>query len=372
MAAHEVVIAGAGVAGMEGLLRLRRLAGDRVRITVLSPEEEFVYRPLAVLAPFSRESVRRYRLKSLMSAADAHHVHDRLVLVDVRQRVLHTDHGRRIHYDALLVALGAGQANPYSHAALFTDRDGGETFASIVSDLDARRLESVAFVVPNWPVWTLPLYELALLTAHRAKASAIPVQLTFVTAEPRPLKAFGRTASEAVETLLRDAGIALHAGEFAEVPEPGRLRLRDGELSADRIVTLPRLMGPAVRGLPAGTGWFTPIDDHCRVPGTDGRVFAAGDAADFPVKHGGLGAQQADVAAAGIAHLAGAAPRPSPLTPVVRGVLLTGDRPLYLVATLTGGRGWSSEVHDRCPWPVDDKLVAEELGPCLAGLTALD
>ena len=34
-------------------------------------------------------------------------------------------------------------------------------------------------------------------------------------------------------------------------------------------------------------------------------VFAAGDAADFPVKQGGIGTQQADVAAAGIAALAG-------------------------------------------------------------------
>ena len=370
MAVRDVVIAGAGVAGIEGLLRLRRLAGDRVRITLLSPEDEFVYRPLAVLAPFSRDSVRRYRLEPLIAATGACHVRERLVRVDAGQRLVQTCHGHEFPYDALLVAVGAGQANPYAHATLFTDRNGGRTFKSIISDLDARRVESVAFIVPNWPVWTLPLYELALLTAHRARASAIPVKLTFVTAEPRPLKAFGRAASAALERRLDDAGVALFAGEFADVPEPGRLSLRDGELSVDRIVTLPRLMGPALPGLPAGTGWFTPIDDHCRVPGTEGRVFAAGDAVDFPVKHGALGAQQADVAAAGIAHLAGAVPRPDPLTPVVRGLLLTGDKPLYLVASLVGGLGWSSEVHEHCPWPVDDKLVAEELGPFFAGLTA--
>ena len=43
-------------------------------------------------------------------------------------------------------------------------------------------------------------------------------------------------------------------------------------------------------------------------------MFAAGDATDFPVKHGGLGAQQADTAAAGIAHLAGTGERPAPLS----------------------------------------------------------
>jgi hypothetical protein len=61
----------------------------------------------------------------------------------------------------------------------------------------------------------------------------------------------------------------------------------------------------------------------------------------LPVKHGGLGAQMADVAAAGIAPLAGDAPAPEPLRPVIRGVLHT---------------------------PPDEKVVAEELGPFLATL----
>ena len=71
---------------------------------------------------------------------------------------------------------------------------------------------------------------------------------------------------------------------------------------------MPRVAGPAVRGLPgAGAHGFLPIDKHCSVPGTGGRVFAAGDAANYPIKHGGLGAQMADAAAAAIAVLAGAA-----------------------------------------------------------------
>jgi sulfide:quinone oxidoreductase len=221
---------------------------------------------------------------------------------------------------------------------------------------------------PTHPVWPLPLYELALLTAHRARGSATPARLMFVTAEPRPLTAFGQAAGDAIEQLLDAAGIQLRVGVVADVPVPGRLRVDDGELQADRIVTLPRLIGPAVPGLSAGPGSFTPIDDYCCVPGTEGRVFAAGDATDSPVKHGGLGAQQADTAAAGIAHLAGAAPRPDPLMPIIRSTLLTGDRSLYLLARVVDGLGWSSEVRERPPWPVDHKVVAEELGPYLAAL----
>jgi sulfide:quinone oxidoreductase len=194
--------------------------------------------------------------------------------------------------------------------------------------------------------------------------------MTFVTPEARPLKVFGRAAADSIERLLDEAGIELFAGESAQVSEPGRVWLTDRELAADRIVTLPHLTGPAVRGVPAGAGGFTSIDDYCRVPNTEGRVFAAGDATDSPVKHGGLGAQQADAAAAGIAHLAGAAPPPDPLTLVVRGMLLTGHRPLYLVARLIDGLGWNSEVHEQCPWSLDDKVIAEELGPRLAARAA--
>jgi sulfide:quinone oxidoreductase len=370
LAVFDVVIAGAGIAGVEGLLRLRRLVGDDVRITVISPEVDFVYRPLAVLEPFRPDSLRRYPLAPLMAQTGATHIRERLQSVDPAFRLVVTDAGRQIRYDGLLVAVGAGQSNPHAHAALFTDRNRGATFASIIADLESGRASSLAFVVSNWPVWPVALYELALLTAHHARERDIPVQLTFVTAEPRPLKAFGRSAGDAIERLLDEAGIALRTGVVADVPEPGRLRLGDATTSIDRIVTLPRAVSPSVRGLPAGADWFTPTDDYCRVPGTDGRVFAAGDATDSPIKHGGLGAQQADTAAAGIAHLTGAAPRPDPLRPLIRSILLTGERPLYLTARVIGGLGWRSEVRDRPAWPDDTKVVAEELGPYVARLTA--
>ena len=94
-------------------------------------------------------------------------------------------------------------------------------------------------------------------------------------------------------------------------------------------------------------------------------MFAAGDGTDFPVKHGGLAAQQADTAAAGIAHLAGAVPQPVALSPTLRGMLLTGRKPLYLAAHADELGTWQSEVYDEPPWPADEKVIAEELGPYL-------
>jgi hypothetical protein len=50
--------------------------------------------------------------------------------------------------------------------------------------------------------------------------------------------------------------------------------------------------------------------------------------------------------------------------------VFTGKAPLYISARLVGPKGFQSEVYDKPPWPEDDKIVAEELGPYLAQLDA--
>ena len=62
MGEFRVVICGGGVAAIEGLLRLRRLAGERVRITMVAPNDEFVYRPLAVAEAVAFGRARRHGL----------------------------------------------------------------------------------------------------------------------------------------------------------------------------------------------------------------------------------------------------------------------------------------------------------------------
>src|SRR5437879_13491426 len=64
----RVLIAGGGVAGLETLMALRGLAGDLVTLTLIAPEDEFVYGPLTAQRPFS---VGRMRSISLARAAPA-------------------------------------------------------------------------------------------------------------------------------------------------------------------------------------------------------------------------------------------------------------------------------------------------------------
>ncbi len=371
MGEFHALICGGGVAAAEGLLRLRALAGDSVAITLLAPNDEFVYRPLAVREAAGFEPARRYELAGIAEHAGAHWIKDTLASVDVAGRAAHTGQGRELSYDALLVAVGGSQIVDLEQAVAFKDADATRVYEEVVRDVESGEVQSVAFVVPEGPVYPLPVYELALMTAAAARRAGVArPRLSIVTPEPIALAAFGTSAGVVVSGLLATAGIRVYASATAFAPGAHELLIQPHgvELSADRIVAMPRIAGPQIEGLTrSGAQGFIPIDGQCRVPGTQGRVFAAGDATTFPVKHGGLGAQQADAAAAAMAVLAGAGGSLPPFRPEIRGKLLTGAEPLYLSATIVGSEGFDSDVSRVPPWPIDDKIVAEELGPYLAG-----
>jgi sulfide:quinone oxidoreductase len=362
----KVVIAGGGVAALEAALALRELAGDRVRLELIASNSEFSYRPMSVSEPFAYAAAARYPLAEIAADAGAELLAEEFGWVDAAARVAYTAAGDEHPYDALLIALGARVKEPFAHVVTIDDRHMDDLLHGVVQDVEEGYVKSVAFVAPSRLAWPLPLYELALMTAARAFDMDVSVKLTLVTAEPSPLALFGSTASEAVGELLADSGVEVITGATAHVVDAGVVILQPGdrELRADRIVALPELFGPAVRGLPAGEHGFVPIDQHCRVRGV-ADVWAAGDATDFPVKHGGIAAQQADVAAEAIAALAGASLEAAPFAAEIRGILLTGRRPRYLTARLRGSQGFSSEISDEPGWTPVAKISARYLAPYL-------
>src|SRR3954451_16381872 len=110
----RALIAGGGIAAIELVVALRKLAGDLVQIEVLAPGEHLVYRPLLVAEPFGLGTVHRFPL------AD--------ILADQR-----------------------------------SDRRVGR-----LESVDPAAHEVVA-------VWPLPLYEMALMTADRAGTARVVV-----------------------------------------------------------------------------------------------------------------------------------------------------------------------------------------------------
>ena len=187
------------------------------------------------------------------------------------------------------------------------------------------------------------------------------VELHIVTPEAAPLGMFGAEASRELEALLESAGITLHASAHVEQVEAGRVRLGAGgnELQVDRVVSLPRIDGPAIAGLPADAGGFLVTDSHGRVNGAPG-VYAAGDITAFPIKQGGIACQLADAAAAQIAVDAGAAVEAAPFAPVLRGILLT-ERWARFLRRDAGGHGDHDDVAGRALWWPPTKIAGREL-----------
>ncbi|WP_028060600.1 NAD(P)/FAD-dependent oxidoreductase [Candidatus Solirubrobacter pratensis] len=363
----NVLIAGGGPAALEAALRLHRLAGDRVSTTVLAPNSDFTYRPLSVLEPFAAGGAWTYPLARV--AADAGFAHERgtLARVDAASHVVETTDGAQIAYDVLLVASGGVPVRPYARATVFTGSAAdAEAVHGLVQDVEGGYTRKIAFVAPPGGTWPLPLYELALMLAERAYELGIRVELHLVTPEEAPLGVFGLDAAREVEALLRDAGIALHTSAPVDSVDDGHIALVGEELEVQRVVTLPRLEGPSIDGLPADPSGFLVVDVHGRVTGVPD-VYAAGDATAFAIKQGGLACQQADAAAAQIAAGAGADVDAEPFVPVLRGMLLTERWARFLRRDEAAGDEHADVAGHALWWP-PTKIAGRELAGYLEGI----
>jgi len=358
----NVLIAGGGPAALEAALRLHRVGAGHVTTTVLAPEAEFSYRPLSVLDPFAAGGATAYALERIAADAGFTHRHGTLASVDCVAHVARTGDGAEIPYDVLLVAAGAAQERPFSAATVFTGADREvESLHGLVQDVEGGYTRRVAFVVPDGASWPLPLYELALMLAERAYDANVSLEVHVVTPEGAPLQAFGHVVSREVKRLLEAAGVVLHVGTRAGRVDRGHLRLSSGEsLEVLRVVTLPRLVGREIAGLPSG---FLVVDDHGRVRGVPD-VYAAGDITAFPVKHGGLACRQADAAADHIAARAGAELVPEPFCPVIHGILMSERAARFM----RGEPGRDSRFAGHPLWWPPTKIAGRELAGYLEGV----
>jgi sulfide:quinone oxidoreductase len=370
----RVLIAGGGVAGLETLLALRSLAGDRVDITLVTPELRFVNRSMSVAQPFGPPGARGVRMQDVTAQYGARWHRGRVDRVEHERRVVVMDAGDELAYDVLVLALGARPGRESHGPEVLTFHDGryGAGYRHLLGELREGRIGRLALIRPAGATWPLPLYDLTLMTAADCAAHDRPeIKLSLITPEAEPLAIFGAQASAAVRGLLERAGVALHTSSLVVGRHPGWLDLAPGDrgIPADRIVIEPRLVGPRIRGIPRGRDGFLPTDRHGRLPGCSG-VFAAGDATAFPIKQGGLAAQQADAVAEAIAAMVGVDIDPQPFQPVLRGVLLTGAASRYLRADISGGAGDDSTISTEPLWWPPNKLCARYLAPYLSRQTA--
>jgi sulfide:quinone oxidoreductase len=365
--AAEVVIVGGGVAALEALMALRALSGERINITLVAAQADFVYRPMAVAEPFGGGEPRRYPLRQVAADFGARLVPERVTAVDAPARRVICASGATLSYDTLILAPGARVVPAFDDAIEFGRPHSAVAMRGLLAELEQGDVRRVAFVAPTLAGWTLPLYELALMTANTIANDGVDAELFLITPEARPLAMFGTGPSAGVADLLSAAGVEFIGATYADVQHDAiRLGPKRTLLAVDRTVALPLVRGPQLDGVPAESEFgFIPVDRHGRVTGLH-NAYAAGDATDFPIKQGGLAAQQADAVAQHVAARYGVPVKPAPFRPVLRGMLFTGGPPRFLSIRLGDRPGESAAASQALWWP-PTKIAGEYLSPYLLG-----
>ena len=367
----RVVIAGGGFAAVEAMLALRELCGPRARLTVVSPRPTFDFRPSATIEAFSDAPPMRYDLRELAAGVGATYRRDAIAAVAPAARRARLTSFAQLSYDALVLAVGARPHASVPGAITFRDQRDVPHVRRVLREVESGAVRRLVFAVPAGVSWPLPLYELALMAAARADAEGQDVDVLVVSPERTPLEAIGSQGSALLARLLAQRGVRFMGRTVpAAVHRENRLELHfAGSLEADRVVSVPALLGRRIAGVPASWNGFVPVDAHGRVAFVK-RVYAAGDMTMFPLKQGGLATQQANVIARAIAAVLGGRVEPPPAPPVLQLRLIGGESPLSLrVALDEHGRPGDTELvaGGTQAAPVAEKVLSVHLSRYLAG-----
>ena len=336
----HVAVLGGGFAGLESAFTLRQRVGDRARITLVSDQDHFLFKPNSIYVPFGLDPAKlRVPLADPLRRRSIALVHDRALEIDPDARRVGLANGS-LDYDFLIVATGSGMRaeeipglaehsegiwTPEEMAAL------GRAFTELAEAGRAGEPRRVVFCVPPNNKCAGPLYEVVLMleTWLRRRKARDAVEIVWTTFEASYIQAFGPRLHELVTGEFERRGITGHTSRSVERVEPGGIAFAGGEHEPyDLLVSFPPYVAAtSFAGLPADErGFLLTEQDSRRV--TD-RVYAAGDAGDFPVKQAFLAFLQGDVVAAQIASEAFGIGEAEAFDPVSMCVMEQFDKATY-------------------------------------------
>jgi sulfide:quinone oxidoreductase len=348
------------------------MAGDLVEVALHDPGSEFAYRPFGIGEPYGTTRAFRYDLRRLSELCGASLHSGAIAAVEPERRVAVARDGERHPYDHLIVATGARMLWAVPGAVTYWGVVDEGQVGDLIAELRSGRLNRLVLTMPAGHSWILPLYELALLAANILDKTANDrTRITVVTPESGPLGIFGARAAEQTRALLAERRIDVIAGARPISFDAGRLRIAPGEdVEADAVITLPRLEGRRIDGIPHDEAGFIDVDEHGGAVGQE-QIYAAGDVSSLSFKQGAFATQQADAAGEAIAAAVGAGITPSAAGPRMRAVLWTGEGPRYL-SNGNGemGRIASSPSRRHLEFLHNGRLTARYLSPLVDSLLA--
>ncbi|MFI0406508.1 NAD(P)/FAD-dependent oxidoreductase [Actinomadura sp. 3N508] len=328
---NNVLVLGAGVAGLSTSARLRELLPDDDRVVLVDRSFTGV-QGLSLLW-----LLRGWRALDDVTVIPGggvlpgvERVTATIEHLDLDQRQVRTDNGP-LHYDALVIALGAGfdtaklpgldEAFAAGSAVHYYTPDAAVDAHAKVSRIRSGKIvflvTSVPFKCPAAP------YEGAMLVADLLTENGARDTTTvdLYTPEPQPMPVAGPVVGQGVTQMLDAQKIGFHPGRQAERIDAagGQIIFTDGErVPYDLLVFIPPHVPPApVKNAGLSPAGWVPVDPTTLAAETAG-VWALGDVSSITLGNGKplpkaavFAAGEADAVAAGVArHLGYAAPEP--------------------------------------------------------------
>jgi NADH dehydrogenase FAD-containing subunit len=310
----RVVVLGGGFAGLETAFLLRSQVGDRVDVTLVSDSDEFLFKPNTIYIPFGADPTSLLiPLGTTTAKRDIAFVPGRVRGIDSDRRDVHLP-GRTLPYDYLVIATGAtmrpseipGLAEHsetiWTPAEMLSLRAQLETLERSLRD---GAHQTVLFAVPPNNKCAGPLYEIVFMleTWLRRRGLRDRAQLVWTTYEGSYIQAFGPKLHDVVVEEFAARGIEGHLGERLASVGPTTARYEHGiERTFDLMVSFPPYVASfRSDDFPTDDRGFLKTDSETRRVAGRERVFAPGDAGDFPVKQAFLAFLQADATAETIA-----------------------------------------------------------------------
>ena len=294
IAGKTLVVLGGGVGGLVAANELRRLLPEPHRIVLIDKDLRHAFAPSFLWVMVGRRHPERIvrDLRTLVHRG-VEVMQAEVIGIDVKAGRIETTHGP-IHYDSLVVALGAElapEAVPGLAQAAYTFY----TWDGAVKLYEALRAFPntggvVAILVCSTP-YKCPgaPHEGAMLIADyfRRRGLTDRVELHLFTPESQPMPVAGPILGRAVEEMLQARGIAFHPlhkvttvdGEARELKFEGK-----GSAPFDLLVAIPPHQSPRVvreSGWTNETG-YVPVDPKSLRTSYD-RVYAIGDITAIPL-----------------------------------------------------------------------------------------
>ncbi|RME74972.1 MAG: NAD(P)/FAD-dependent oxidoreductase [Planctomycetota bacterium] len=310
----HVVVAGGGFAGLEAAFYLRWKLGDKVRLTLVSDRDHFVFKPNTIYIPFGEEPERfRIELERPCRKRNIERIEAEAQGVEPEARKLETSAGA-IDYDWLVIATGAAMRpeevpglRQYAHT-LWTIEDMLALRAGLERVLQCAKegkRQRLLFLVPPNNKCSGPLYEMVFMTDTwlRKQGARDAVEITWTTMEQSFIQAFGPRLHTVVSEEFRERGITGRTGMVVEKVLENEVVYRgEQRLPYDLLVSFPPYAARVRwKALPSDDRGFVHVEPDSRRVREHQRIFCAGDAADFPIKQAFLALLQADAAADHIA-----------------------------------------------------------------------